>query len=116
MKNEVNKMNQNVRGVLAYIFGLIGAAIVLAAYKDNDSRTKFNCYQSITLSIISIVASIVLGILASFLPFFSFVSSIISILIFVCCIIGAVKAYKEEDAELPVVSDLTRNIFKKQLD
>ena len=109
-------MNQNVRGVLAYIFGLIGAAIVLAAYKDNDSRTKFNCYQSITLSIISIVASIVLGIIASFLPFFSFVSSIISILIFVCCIIGAVKAYKEEDAELPVVSDLTRNIFKKQLD
>lgn len=109
-------MNQNVRGVLAYIFGIIGAAIVLAAYKDNDSRTKFNCYQSITLSIISIVAGIIFGILSSFLSFFSFVSSIVSILIFVCCIIGAVKAYKEEDAELPVISDLTRNIFKKQLD
>lgn len=109
-------MNQNVRGVLAYIFGIIGAAIVLAAYKDNDSRTKFNCYQSITLSLISIIAGIIFGILSSFVSFFSFVSSIVSILIFVCCIIGAVKAYKEQDAELPVISDLTRNIFKKQLD
>lgn len=109
-------MNQNVRGVLAYIFGIIGSAIVLAAYKDNDSRTKFNCYQSITISLISIIAGIVLGILGSFLSFFSFVSSIISILLFVCLIIGAVKAYKEEDVELPVISDLTRNIFKKQLD
>ena len=109
-------MNQNVRGVLAYIFGIIGAAIVLAAYKDNDSRTKFNCYQSITLSLVSIISGIIFGILSNFLAFFSFVSSIVSILIFVCCIIGAVKAYKEQDVELPVISDLTRNIFKKQLD
>ena len=109
-------MNQNVRGVLAYILGIIGAAIVLAAYKDNDSRTKFNCYQSITISIISIIAGFVFGILGSFLGFFAFVSWIVSVLLFVCVIIGAVKAYKEEDCELPVISDLTRNIFKKQLD
>lgn len=109
-------MNQNVRGVLAYIFGIIGSAIVLGAYKDNDSRTKFNCYQSITLSLISIVAGILFGILGSFVEFFSIVGSIFSLLIFVCCIIGAVKAYKEQDVELPVISDLTRNIFKKQLD
>ena len=109
-------MNQNVRGVLAYILGIIGAAIVLAAYKDNDDRTKFNCYQALTISIISLIAGVVLGIVASFLPAISFVSSIISILLFVCQIIGAVKAYKEEDCELPVISDLTRNIFKKQLE
>ncbi len=109
-------MNQNVRGVLAYIFGLIGAAIVLAAYKDNDSRTKFNCYQSITITIINVVASILIAIIANLIPFISFVGSIISVLLFVCMIIGAVKAYKEEDCELPVISDLTRNIFKKQLD
>ena len=109
-------MNQNVRGVLAYIFGIIGAAIVLAAYKDNEPRTKFNCYQSLTISIISIVSGIVLSILANFLSFFSFVSWIISLLLFACCIIGAVKAYKEQDVELPVISDLTRKIFAKQLD
>ncbi|MCR5147283.1 MAG: DUF4870 domain-containing protein [Clostridia bacterium] len=109
-------MNQNVRGVLAYILGIIGAAIVLAAYKDNDSRTKFNCFQSITLSLISIIAGIIFGVLGSFVSFFTFVSSIISILIFACCIIGAVKAYKEQDCELPGISDLTRKIFSKQLD
>ena len=32
-------MKQNVRGVLAYILGIVGAAIVLGTYKDNDSRT-----------------------------------------------------------------------------
>ncbi len=109
-------MNQNVRGVLAYIFGIIGPAIVLGAYKDNDSRTKFNCYQSLTMSIIGIIASILLRILANLVPFFSFVSSIVGLLLFACAIIGAVKAYKEEDCELPVISDLTRNIFKNQLD
>ena len=106
-------MAQNVRGVLAYLFGVIGGAVVLYAFKDNDSRTKFNACQSIVISLISIVASLVLG----FIPYVgSFAASIISILLFVCSIIGIVKAYKEEDCEFPVISDLTRNIFKKQLD
>lgn len=109
-------MNQNVRGVLAYIFQVIGPVIVLAGYKDNDSRTKFNCYQSLTLTIINIGCSFVLGILGYFLDFFGFLRYLAAVLIFVCCIIGAVKAYKEQDVELPVISDLTRNIFKKQLD
>ena len=34
-------MDQKVRGLLAYLFGWIGGLVVLLAYKDNDSRTKF---------------------------------------------------------------------------
>ena len=34
----------------------------------------------------------------------------------VLLIIGMIKSYKEEDYELPVVSDLTREIFKSKLD
>lgn len=106
-------MAQNVRGVLAYLFGVIGGAIVLYAFKDNDSRTKFNACQSMVISIVSIVTSFVLGLI----PYVgSFAAGIISILLCVCAIIGIVKAYKEEDCELPVISDLTRKIFKKQLD
>ena len=104
-------MEQKIRGLLAYLFGWIGGVIVLFAFKDNDDRTKFNACQSIVISVISMVASFVLG----FIPYVGFVGSIIRVLMTVLLIIGMVKAYKEEDYELPVISDLTRNIFKSQL-
>lgn len=105
-------MEQKIRGLLAYVFGWIGGLIVLFAFKDNDSRTKFNACQSITMSGISFAAGIVLG----FIPFVKVLAGAFSLLIFVLQIIGAIKAYNEEDYELPVISDLTRNLFKSQLD
>ncbi len=106
-------MDQKVRGLLAYLFGWIGGLVVLLAYKDNDSRTKFNACQSIVISATGMLSSIILG----FIPYVgSFTAWVIRVLMLVCQIIGMVKAYHEEDCEFPVISDLTRNIFKKQLD
>ena len=107
----MNKMEQKVRGLLAYLFGWIGGLIVLLSFKDNDDRTKFNACQSIVISAIGMVCSFVIGLI----PYVGFVGSLISVLVFVLQIIGMVKAYKEEEYELPVISDLTRNIFKSQL-
>lgn len=104
-------MNQNVRGLLSYLFGLIGGLIVLLAFKDNNDKTKFHACQAITMSVLNVGLSIVLG----FIPFIRSISGIVSLLMFVLFIIGMVKAYKEEDYELPLISDLTRNIFKSQL-
>lgn len=104
-------MEQKVRGLLAYLFGWLGGLIVLVALKDNSEKTKFNACQSIVISASSMIISFVLG----FIPYVGFLSSIISILMSVLLIIGMIKAYKEEDYELPVISDLTRNIFKSQL-
>lgn len=105
-------MEQNVRGLLAYLFGLIGGLVVLFGLKDNDSRTKFNACQAITMDAIVFVVLLVLG----FIPFVGIVAYLFSALMTVARIIGMIKAYKEEDFELPVISDLTRNIFKSQLD
>lgn len=105
-------MEQKIRGLLAYLFGWLGGLVVLFAFKDNDSRTKFNACQSIVLSASSTIVSIVLG----FIPYVKYIASLYSLLIFVLLVIGMIKAYKEEDYELPVVSDLTRNLFKSQLD
>ncbi len=105
-------MGQKNRGVLAYLLGIIGGAIVLFGFKDNDSRTKFNACQAITIGI----ASIVISIAIRFIPYGEYVGNVFSILFFVLNIIGAVKSYKEEDVEFPVISDLTRKMFKKQLD
>lgn len=104
-------MDQKVRGLLAYLFGWLGGVIVLFAFKDNDDRTKFHACQSIVISVISMLSSLILG----FIPVIKYASGIISVLMTVLMIIGMVKAYKEEEYELPVISDLTRNIFKKQL-
>ena len=105
-------MEQKIRGLLAYLFGWLGGLVVLLAFKDNDSRTKFNACQSIVMSGSSTIVSIVLG----FIPVIKYLATIYSLLIFALAIVGMIKAYKEEDYELPVISDLTRNIFKSQLD
>ena len=105
-------MEQKIRGLLAYIFGWLGGLIILFAFKDNDSRTKFNACQSIVMSGASSIVSLVFGRI----PFIGFFAWAFTIFIFVLSIIGAIKAYNEEDYELPVISDLTRQIFKSQLD
>ena len=104
-------MEQKVRGLLAYLFGWLGGLIILLAFKDNDDRTKFNACQSITISVASLVLSFVIG----FIPYVRLFSGLVSLLMVVLSVIGMIKAYKEEDYELPVISDLTRNIFKSQL-
>ena len=105
-------MEQKIRGLLAYIFGWVGGLIVLFAFKDNDSRTKFNACQSIVIS----GASTIIGIVLGFIPVIKYFAGLFGLFMFVLAIIGAIKAYQEEDYELPVISDLTRNIFKSQLD
>ena len=105
-------MEQKVRGLLAYIFGWVGGLIIFFAFKDNDSRTKFNACQSILMSGAASIVTLVLGRI----PVLGFFAWVFAVFIYVLAIIGAIKAYNEEDYELPVISDLTRNIFKSQLD
>ena len=104
-------MEQKVRGLLAYLFGWIGGLVILVALKDNNEQTKFNACQAIVIS----ASSMILSIILRYIPYVGFIGSIISVLMGVLLIIGMIKAYKEENYELPVISDLTRNIFKSQL-
>ena len=104
-------MEQNIRGLLAYLFGWVGGLVILVALKDNDERTKFNACQAIVIS----ASSMVLSLILRYIPYIGFIGGIISVLMGVLLLIGMIKAYKEEDYELPVISDLTRNIFKSQL-
>lgn len=108
-------MEEKYKGPLAYLLGWLGGVIVLFAFKDNTKLTKFHACQAITLDIIGLAVGIIVGIISAFISFFGFVASIISILLVVCKVFGIAKSYKEEECELPVISDLTRNIFKKKL-
>ena len=105
-------MQEKHKGLIAYLLGWLGGLIVLYAFKDNTKLTKFHACQAIVLSASSMVIGLVLG----FIPYIKYAASIINLLIFVAQIIGMVKAFHEEEFEIPVFSDLTRNIFKKQLE
>ena len=105
-------MEQKVRGLLAYLFGWVGGLVILFALKDNSKETKFHASQSIVISLAGMIIAFAIG----FIPYVRYFKWVINTLMFVLQIIGMIKAYKEEEYELPVISDLTRNIFKKQLD
>ena len=104
-------MEQKVRGLLAYLFGWLGGLIILFGLKDNNEQTKFNAAQSIVISL----SGMVLGFALGFIPYGKYFSPIVNIGMLALQIIGMIKAYKEEPYELPVISDLTKNIFKSKL-
>lgn len=124
-------MEQKIRGLLAYLFSWVGGLVVLLAFKDNSKQTDFNACQSIVLGVayfaINIVVSILTGILTGiaiganlgFLFFITgvlgFVSTIAVIGYIILAIIGMIRAYQETDYEIPVISNLTRKIFKNKL-
>ena len=124
-------MEQRIRGLLAYLFSWVGGLVVLLAFKDNTKQTDFNACQSIVLGVaycaISIIVSTLTGILTGIavganLGFFFFItgvlgfaSTVIGIGFIILTIIGMVRAYQETDYEIPVISDLTKKVFKNKL-
>ena len=126
-------MDQKVRGLLSYLFGWLGGLIILLGFKDNTKQTNFHACQAIVLCVAYIAVTIAINIISFIFGFaFAFMSNstiIITILslvfgligwalnigYIVLAILGMVKAYHEEDYELPVISNLTRKIFKSKL-
>lgn len=108
-------MQEKYKGPLAYLLGWLGGVIVLFAFKDNTKLSKFHACQAITLDVLSFIFAIVIGIASAFISFLSFAGYIVSVLFLVCKVFGIAKSYREEECELPVISDLTRSIFKKKL-
>lgn len=104
-------MEEKIKGLLAYLFGWLGGVVILFAFKDNSQQTKFNACQSIVISVSSVIVTFVLG----FIPVIRYFAYLINLAVFAMQVIGMIKAYKEEDYEIPVISDLTRDIFKSQL-
>lgn len=106
-------MNEKTKSILAYIFGFIGGLIVLFALQDNERNTKIHAAQAVVISAGYSILSMAYAIIPLTIPFFSSALWIIYIL---AIIFGIVKANKEEEPELPVVADIAKNIFKKQIE
>lgn len=108
-------MTEKTKGVIAYLFGIIGGFIVLLGFKDSTRETKVHAAQAITLNIAYIIVSIIVSIIVN-LTGIGFISSVVSIGYWVIVIIGAVKAYKEEEFNMPLITENALKIFAKQID
>ena len=104
-------MSEKTKGVIAYLFGWLGGLIVLFGYKDSEKLTKVHAAQAITLSLIYMIINMVIG----FIPVVKYFSYVLSPLYLVLAIIGIVKANKQEEYEIPLVSDLAKKWFAKQI-
>lgn len=104
-------MSEKTKGIIAYLFGWIGGLIILLGYKNSEEQTKLHAAQAIVLS----VAYIVLNIVISFIPVVRNFSGLLSIAYLVIAIVGAVKANKLEEYNLPVITELANKWFEKQI-
>ncbi len=99
--------------LLVYLIGILGFIFSFMKDKEIDKDVKFQYNQSATLWIISLVLNILSRTFTSFNLFFiSWTISILNIVIFVFIIITIVKAFSNESYEIPVISDLTKSIWK----
>lgn len=106
-------MNEKVKAILAYLFGWLGGLIVLFAAKDSTRNTKFHAAQAIVIGLAYTIINVIYSIIPITIPFFS---TILWVVYIVAIIMGIVKANKDEDPELPVVGNLAKSIFGKQID
>lgn len=107
----MQKMTDKSKGILAYVFSFIGGLIFLLS-KDSSKNVKMHAAQSIVI----FLGYLILTILYRFIPvYIPFLSTAIYVVYIVAIVFGIVKVCKEEDPELPVIGEVARKIFGKQI-
>jgi uncharacterized membrane protein len=95
-------MDENVAGLLTYVFGLITGILFLVLEKDSRF-VKFHAMQSIIISAVLIVLNVVLG----FIPFFGWILGfLLTPLSFILWLILIYQAYQGKWFKLPIIGDI----------
>lgn len=105
--------NDKTKSILGYIIFI--CALIFLLQKDSSREVKFHCAQSIVIAIGYIIISFVLGFIAGItgIGFFTLLPWV-AYIIFI--ILGIVKANSGEDPELPVIGNIAKSIFGKQIE
>lgn len=104
--------NQKTKSVIAYIFGLIGGLIVLLM-KDSEETTKIHAAQSITIFLMYYILKFVIRFLPLQIPY---ISHILNLLYIIAILVGIVKACNGNEPEIPVIGNIAKSVFKKQIE
>ncbi len=131
-KSSIGNLDANVVALIAYLGGAILGFIpgikyvaflvpIIIFFIEKDSKyVKFHAMQSILLSAVGVVISIILWIFILIgihsyagLTFISAIAFIISIALLVFFIIATVKSYKYEIYKLPLIGNWAEKIALK---
>ena len=99
---------------LVYLLSILGFVFSFMKDKKVDEDVKLQYNQSGTIFIINMVIYIATSLLKNVagISIILFPLSIIQIVIFVFVIVAIVKAFSNESYEIPVISDLSKSIWK----
>jgi uncharacterized membrane protein len=116
-------MEENVAGLLCYLFGWVSGLIFLLI--DKRPFVKFHAAQSIALSIsffvvwiVFWVATLILGFITAAILHFplgflmAFLFPVIIIAFFIAFIFCMYKAYNREEFKLPIIGNLVEGMVK----
>ncbi len=105
--------NEKIKSIVGYIVFI--CALIFLFQKENSKDVKFHCAQSIVIFIGYIILSFILGFLSG-LTGIGFLSILPYIAYIIFIILGIVKANNGENPELPVVGNIAKSIFGKQIE
>jgi uncharacterized membrane protein len=108
-------LDQNVAGLLAYLFGPVSGIVFYILEKEN-TFVRFHAVQSILVAIASVVFWIGFTVLSSVLAFIPILGWIVSGLVsvvagfafFALWIVLMVKAFQGQEWEVPIVGKYAR--------
>lgn len=103
-------MDSKKMALINYIT-IFGWLYVYLTVKEKDNFIKYHQRQSLGLSIVSIVNSIVASIVLFAVPVLAIVFYIISLLCFILMIIGIINANNGVEKPLPIIGKIFENKF-----
>ncbi len=102
-------LDENVAGLLCYLFGWVSGLVFYLIEKDNE-LVRFHAAQSVVV----FGALTVLGILMPAVPLFGAIfAPLISALGFVMWLLLMISAFRGERFELPLVQDLVDRMLSR---
>jgi uncharacterized membrane protein len=104
-------LQANVAAGLAYLFGIIGGIVMLVGGGTN-AFVKWAAAQSITLWGVYIVLEFALIFLSGVVHILGLLLPLVGLLWFVLWLWTFITAFQGKEVRVPVIADITSNIFK----
>ena len=101
-------MEENVAGLLCYLFGWLSGLIFFILEKES-MKVKFHALQSLIVFGALNILQIIISFIGSFISIFNILNIVVGILMLVIWIMGMIKAFKGEEFKLPVAGDIAES-------
>ena len=109
----MDEQTKNVLNAISYILWPIGLVTYLIA--EEDKEMKYHGAQGLTFGLaLTIIWYLVYGLLGWAWLFFYWIANLLGLVFLILAIIYAVKAYKKERFQIPVIYDIMRKFYKEE--